>query len=62
MPIKKITPELYKEVAEEEEAARRARNEDIKQLRAADPVYWTMERLAKKWNISKQAVQYILEH
>jgi hypothetical protein len=59
MPITKITPEAFKKIEEEYKEARQRRTETIRQMRESDQDYWTFERLAGHWKISKQAVQYI---
>jgi hypothetical protein len=59
MPITKITPEAFKKIDDEYKEARQRRNETIRQMRESDNDYWTFERLAGHWGMSKQAVQYI---
>ena len=61
MSTRNITPENYNRVKSQEEEARRARNAEIRRMRASDPKYWTYERLGKHWNLSKQNIQFILE-
>lgn len=61
MSTKNITPETYKDISQKELEARQARDEKIRQQRAGDPDYWTLERLAKHWGISKQMVDYIVK-
>jgi hypothetical protein len=59
MPTTKITPEAFKKFDDEYKEARQRRNFTIRQMRESDPDYWTFERLAGHWGMSKQAVQYI---
>jgi hypothetical protein len=54
-----FTPEAFKKIDDEYKEARQRRNFTIRQMRENDPEYWTFERLAGHWGMSKQAVQYI---
>lgn len=59
MELQKITPEAYEKTKKAELEARERRNFTICQMRASDPDYWTVERLAGHWNMSKQSISYI---
>ena len=56
-----ITPDRYDKIKSHEEAARLARNTEIRKMRASDPKYWTYERLGKHWNLSKMNIKLICE-
>ena len=56
-----ITPDRYDRIKSQEEEARRARNAEIRRMRASDPKYWTYERLGKHWKLTKMAISLICE-
>ena len=60
MNTKTITPEIWEDFSEKMELARQARDDKIRDMRKKDPAYWTYERLAKEWKMSKQNIDYIL--
>lgn len=60
MNTKTMTPEIWDEFDKKMDEVRQARDNKIRELRKQDPVYWTYERLAKEWNMSKQNVDYII--
>lgn len=59
MELQKITPEAYKKAKDAELEARERRDYTIRLMREGDPDYWTTERLAQHWGVSKQTVSYI---
>lgn len=61
MSTKNITPESYEDITSKQDEARKARGEQIYQMRESDPDYWTFERLAKHWKTTKQNIAWIYE-
>jgi hypothetical protein len=55
----KITPEAYRKIFEAYKEARKVRDETIRQMRNSDSEYWTFERLATHWHMTKQNVEII---
>ncbi len=56
-----ITPEEFNKAKAERDENRRLRDQSIVNMRRSDPKYWTMQRLAKYWEMTKQNVSVILK-
>jgi len=56
-----ITPEAYQKAKDAEAVAHVLRDQSIANMRASDPKYWTLERLADHWHLTKQSISVILE-
>jgi len=56
-----ITPDRARKVIQAADIARGQRDKSIAAMRKGNPKYWTYERLAKHWHLTKPRIQKILE-
>lgn len=56
-----ITPDRARKVIHAADIARGDRDKSIAAMRRENPQYWTYQRLAKHWFLTKPRIQKILE-